>query len=286
MSSTSSRRGFLAAGASALAAPAFTAASAASAQGATSTPQLKLGVASYSFREFSRRLCIKYTQALKVQYLDVKSFHLPLESSPEEIDKAKRDFEKAGLTLTAAGNVTMQKDDDAELKMIFEYAKRAGFPILINAPSHQTLPRIEKFVKQYDIKTALHNHGPEDKHFPSPFDALKAVKDMDPRMGLCIDVGHTVRCGVDVVEAIRAAGSRLYAVHIKDLADLKQRDSQVDVGDGAIPIPAIFKELIKMNYQGCVDLEYEINGDDPLPGMQKSFAYMRGVLAGLANSAA
>jgi sugar phosphate isomerase/epimerase len=111
---------------------------------------------------------------------------------------------------------------------------------------------------------------------------LEAVKGMDPRMGLCMDVGHSARTGVDVVKSIAEAGSRLLDMHVKDLANFQSRDSQVDVGDGIMPFPAIFKQLKKMNYQGCVNLEYEINAKDPMLGMQRSYSYMRGVLAGLA----
>jgi sugar phosphate isomerase/epimerase len=136
-------------------------------------------------------------------------------------------------------------------------------------------------VKEYNIKIAVHNHGPEDKHFPTPQSVLAVVKNMDPRCGLCIDVGHTARTGVDVVESIREAGPRLLDMHVKDLKDFKSRASQVDVGDGIMPFPAIFKQLQKMNYHAGVMLEYEIHDNEPMPGMQKSFAYMRGVLAGL-----
>ncbi|MGH9660992.1 MAG: sugar phosphate isomerase/epimerase family protein, partial [Bryobacteraceae bacterium] len=122
---------------------------------------------------------------------------------------------------------------------------------------------------------------PEDKHFPTPQSALKLVKDMDPRVGLCIDVGHTARTGVDVVESLREAGSRLLDVHMKDLRTLSDKDSQCAVGEGAMPVVAIFRTLLKMRYQGGVMLEYEIHADNPLPGMERSFAYMRGVLAGL-----
>jgi len=104
---------------------------------------------------------------------------------------------------------------------------------------------------------------------------------MDPRIGVCVDLGHTTRTGHDILETIQECGSRLIDMHIKDLKDLMNKDSQVDVGDGVMPVAAIFKQLIKMNYQGVVNLEYEIHADDPMPGMQKSFAHMRGVLAGL-----
>jgi sugar phosphate isomerase/epimerase len=134
-------------------------------------------------------------------------------------------------------------------------------------------------VKEYDIKLAIHNHGPGDENFPSPYDALKAVQGMDPRMGLCIDLGHTVRTGTDVVRAVADTGPRLLDMHAKDLRDLSDVDSQCAVGEGKIPIPEIFRELVRIRYAGYVNLEYEILPDNPLPGMRQSFSYLRGVLA-------
>ena len=252
--------------------------------GAASAPQpsdLKLGVASYSFREFQRKMAIDGTKKLNVSYINIKDVHLPLNSTPDEIAKARKEFDKAGLTILGGGNITFAKADEADIRQKFEYAKAAGMPLIVCAPTHETLPMMEKYVKEYNIKIAVHNHGPEDKHFPTPQSVLEMVKNMDPRCGLCMDIGHSARTGVDVVKSVHEAGSRLLDMHVKDLADLKKKDSQVPVGDGAMPIVAIFKELKQMNYQGGVMLEYEVQGEDPLPGMQKSFSYMRGVLAGL-----
>lgn len=241
----------------------------------------KLGVASYSFRKFSRPQAIQMTNQLGTPYLNVKDFHLPLDSTPEQIDAAKKEFADAGIILVGCGNVSFQKDDEADIRSKFEYAKRAGFPLIVCAPTPVTLPKLEPFVREYDIKIAVHNHGPEDKNFPTPQSVLTIVKDMDPRCGLCIDVGHTARTGVDVVESIAEAGPRLLDMHVKDLAETRVKESQVAVGEGKLPIPQIFLQLIKMKYGGCVNLEYEINEENPLPGMQKSFSYMRGVLAGI-----
>ena len=152
---------------------------------------------------------------------------------------------------------------------------------MVCAPTMKTLPKLEPLVKEYDIKIAIHNHGRTDKNFPTPQSALKAVKDMDPRCGLCIDVGHTAETGTDVVESIREAGPRLLDMHIKDVSDLSNADTQVPVGEGKMPVPAIFRELVRMNYRGGVMLEYEADENNPMPGMAKSFAYMRGVLAGM-----
>jgi sugar phosphate isomerase/epimerase len=242
---------------------------------------IKLGIASYSFRKFSREQAIQMTKELGTPYLNVKDFHLKLDSTPEEIDAAKKEFADAGIILVGCGNVSFQKDDEADIKSKFEYAKRAGFPLIVCAPTAETLPKLEKYVKEYDIKIAVHNHGPEDKHFPTPQSVLEAEKGMDPRCGLCMDIGHTSRTGVDIVEWIKKAGPRLLDMHAKDLADPMVRDSQVPVGDGKLPIPRIFEQLIKMKYKGCVNLEYEVQADAPMPGMIKSFAYMRGVLAAL-----
>ncbi|MBV9611066.1 MAG: sugar phosphate isomerase/epimerase [Acidobacteriaceae bacterium] len=240
---------------------------------------LKLGIASYSFRKFSRAQAIEMTKQLGTPYLNIKDVHLPLSSTPEEIDAAKKEFDGAGIVLVGCGNVDFRTDDEADMRHKFDYAKRAGFPLIVCAPTAVTLPKLEKFVREYDIKIAVHNHGPEDKNFPTPQSVLKIVKDMDPRCGCCIDVGHTSRTGVDVVQAIAEAGTRLLDMHIKDLANPMGKESQVAVGEGKLPIRQIFAQLIKMKYAGCVNLEYEIHAEDPLPGMQKSFAYMRQTLS-------
>ncbi len=243
--------------------------------------QFHLGVASYSFRKFSRAQAIQMTKELGVNWIDIKDFHLALTSTPDEIRAARKEFEDAGLHIEGGGNISFSKPDEADIRHKFDYAKMAGLPLIVCAPTHTTLPMLEKYVKEFDIKIAIHNHGPEDHNFPTPQSALDAVRDMDPRCGLCIDVGHTARTGADVVESIRTAGPRLLSMHLKDLADMGAKESQVAVGDGKMPIRAIFAQLIEMGYSGGAMLEYEIHADDPMPGMQRSFAYMRGVLAGM-----
>ena len=244
---------------------------------------VKLGVASYTFRKFDAAHLIEFMKQLRTPYLNLKDTHLPMGTAAAV--KAQADaYRAAGLTLTAAGTIYFAKDEDADLQAKFDYCKAAGISLIVGAPTHATLARVEAFVKRYDIRVAIHNHGPEDKEWPSPLDVLKAVGSMDPRMGCCIDVGHTVRAGVDVVEAIRRAGPRLFDLHMKDLAKSDAKDSQVAVGEGILPIREIFQELIRMRYAGYADLEYEIKEDDPLPGVMESFAYMRGVLTGLGYS--
>ena len=245
---------------------------------------VKLGVASYSLRNFSRAKAIEMTKALGTPYINLKSVHLPYDASPAEIAAARAEVEAAGLHIVGGGTITFDTDTDDGVRKYFDYARAAGMPVMVSTCNPSVLPRVEKFAKQYNIKVAIHNHGPEDKNFPSPYDVLKAVKGMDARMGLCIDIGHTVRTGTDVVRAVADAGARLLDMHAKDLRDLKVMESQCIVGEGRIPIAEIFRQLRAMRYPGYVNLEYEIDADNPLPGMKQSFAYMRGVLAGLASA--
>jgi sugar phosphate isomerase/epimerase len=246
----------------------------------SSDTPIRLGIASYTFRKFDQQHLIEFMKELKTPYLNLKDVHLPM-TPADQVAARAAEYRAAGMTLTAAGTIYFDKDDDSDIRSKFEYVKSAGIPLIVGSPSRQVLPRIEKFVKQYNIKLAIHNHGPEDKQWPSPLDVLDAVKNMDQRIGCCIDVGHTMRTGTDVVSAIKKVGPRLHAMHMKDLAESKVKESQVAVGDGIMPVPQIFRALISIGYKGNVDLEYEIKADDPMPGVVKSFAYMRGVLAGM-----
>jgi sugar phosphate isomerase/epimerase len=243
---------------------------------------IRLGLASYTFRNFSRAQLIGFMKQLKVFALNAKDVKDHLPTDRQEEASAMADYAAAGIELHAAGAIYFTKDEDADIRSKFEYCKRAGIGVIVAGdPSPETLPRIERFVKEYDIQIAIHNHGPEDKLWHSPLDVLRALKGTDPRIGCCIDVGHTVRAGTDVVQAIREVGPRLLNVHMKDLTNFASKESQVSVGEGIMPVREIFAALIATHYKGFVDLEYEIYPEDPIPGVIGSFAYMRGILAGM-----
>jgi sugar phosphate isomerase/epimerase len=285
MKNTISRRSFLQSSTLAAASAALVSAAPAQAEAipASGKPSpVRLGLASYTFRNFTRAQLIGFMKQLNVLDLNVKDVkdHLPMDPALEAA--ALADYAAAGIKLHAAGAIYFPKDDEADIRSKFEYCKRAGIGVIVAGdPTPESLKWIERFVKEYDIRIAIHNHGPEDKFFPSPFDVLKVVKDMDPRIGLCIDVGHAARAGANLVEAIHAVGPRLYDMHVKDLTSFSSKESQVPVGEGILPFREMFEALIKINYKGFVDLEYEIHPDDPMPGVIESFAFMRGVLDGM-----
>jgi sugar phosphate isomerase/epimerase len=242
--------------------------------------QLKLGVASYSMRKFPLDQALTMAKTLGVKYMTFKDVHIPRTDPPETTRALRAKIEAAGITIMGGGTITMA-NDRAAIQKDFEYAKNAGFPLIYLAPDPAAMDIIEEMVKKYDIKAVIHNHGPEDKNFPRPQEAYAAVKSRDKRLGLCIDIGHTLRTGTDPVKACRDCRDRLYDMHVKDLGKATDKDSQVEVGRGVIDFPALFRTLIEIGYQGQVGLEYEIKEDNPLPGMIESMAYMRGVLAAI-----
>lgn len=279
MTNASSRRHFFGTAAAAAAWTTFgRVAGAESAIPATSSGRLKLGVASYSMREFPLDQALAMARTLGVTLMTFKDVHIPRTDSPEVTRALRAKIEAAGITIMGGGTITIP-NDPVQIKKEFEYAKNAGFPLIFVDPEPAALDAIEQMAKTYDIKVAIHNHGPENVHWPRPQDAYAAVKSRDKRLGLCLDVGHTLRTGTDPVAACRECRDRLYDMHVKDLTSKTDKDSQVEVGRGVIDFPALFRTLIDIGYQGQVGLEYEIKAKDPLPGMIESMAYMRGVLA-------
>lgn len=245
------------------------------------TGGLKLGVATYSLRKFSRQQAIEILRKLGVHYLSVKEFHLPYKDSAAALALGRQEFDAAGLEVLSGG-VIVTTAEAGSLRKYFEYGKTCRMPMLIIMPTARQLPEIDALAKEYGVRVAVHNHGPEDKNFATPQSVYEAIRPLDKRIGLCIDVGHTTRAGANVVESIQRYSDRLMDIHIKDLKDAKSH-SDCEVGTGVLPIPEVLKTLHKLRYAGNIALEYEADPDDPLPGMRASMAYMHGVVDGFTS---
>ena len=244
---------------------------------------LKIGVATYTFREWPIEETIKGLQRADVKYISIKNVknHIDLSHTPEERKARAKMFRDAGMIPLSVGNVSM-RSGEAGIRQAFEFAKEVGVPTIVCAPSPDAIPILDKMVKEFDIKLAIHNHGPEDKgFFPSPYDVWKAVEKYDKRIGLCIDVGHTARAGVDPAEAIVKCRERLYDLHLKDISALGNKNTPIEAGRGILNLKAILSALLKINYQGLAGFEYEKDGKDPLAGLTESLGYTKGLLAGL-----
>jgi inosose dehydratase len=239
---------------------------------------LKLGVTSYTFRKFTLEQAITMTKSAGVKCISLKDMHLPMKSTTAERQEARRKVEAGGLTLLGGGVIYM-KNDEQEIRSVFDYAKDAGMPTIICSPDIEALDTVEKMAKEYDVRIAIHNHGPGDRKYPSPLDVLKLTKDRDTRMGICMDVGHTVRIGEDPVAVMQQCASRLYDYHIKDVSEASAKGRAVPVGRGVIDIVAVLRALVRMKFPYHVALEYEEKEEEPMPGVCESFGYMRGVLA-------
>jgi inosose dehydratase len=169
----------------------------------------------------------------------------------------------------------------AEVERAFAYAKAGGMEVIIGVPNYELLPLVEKKIKDTGIKLAIHNHGPGDPHYPTPASAYEKIKGMDPRLGLCLDIGHSKRAGVDPSAAAEALASRILDVHLKDVSAASKDGAPVEIGRGVIDIPKFLRTLVKLNYRGTTSFEYEKDAKDPLAGLAESVGFVRGILASL-----
>ncbi len=240
---------------------------------------LKCGIASYSTRKLTLEATLAALKHLQIRYIALKDFHLPMDSTREQRLAVKKQIADAGLEILGCGVITLPRNDEAQVRHALEYTRDVGSPTAVVAPDPAALPALNRVIKDFDLRVAIHNHGPEDKRFPSPLGVLEAVQGLDARIGCCVDVGHTFRLGIDPAAAIRKCAPRLYDVHLKDLADAGAKARNVPIGTGALDIVAILKALVEIRYAHHVALEYEAEPDNPLPGLAASLGYMRGVLA-------
>lgn len=236
-----------------------------------------LGIASYTFRAFPLDQAIGMTKRLGIERMTLKDMHLPLKSTEGEIKVVLEKLKASGIELSSCGVVYMTSEE--EVRHAFAYANAAGIRMMVGVPDEPLLPLAEQMVKETNIALAIHNHGPTDKRYPSPESAYKLIAKMDKRMGLCIDVGHTRRLGIDPADEVERFFDRLLDVHMKDVSSPDAKGTTVECGRGVIDIPKLLRTLVKMKYSGTLHFEHEKDEKDPLPGLAESVGYVRGVLA-------
>ena len=247
---------------------------------------LRIGVASYSLRELGLDEAISTVLALRIKNIALFRAHCNWEAaSVDECRAVGGKLKAAGLNLTGSGVVNLP-NDEAKCRKAFENVKAAGMQSMVCKPDLAALPLVDKLAKEFDQKLAIHNHGPEDKVYPTPEVIWNAVKSLDARIGLCIDVGHTARFGDDPTVAIKKYASRLYDVHLKDSVAVigAQRDVPVEVGAGRLDIRGILRALLEIKYNGVVAFEYEKVGGNPAIGLAESVGFVRGALAAFAKT--
>ncbi len=243
------------------------------------TVPFELGMASYTFRAFPLDQTLAMTKRLGLKRICLKDFHLKMDATPAQIADTVAKVKAAGLELYAGGVIYMK--NEADVNRAFEYAKAAGMGMIIGVPNYELLDLTNKKVQEYDIRVAIHNHGPDVPLYPTPQSAYERITKLDRRIGLCMDAGHTQRSGVDPSEPALKYADRLFDIHIKDTTQAAAKGTTIEIGRGVIDIPKLLRTLKKTNFTGTLALEYEKDEKDPLPGAAESIGYLRGVLAAM-----
>ena len=233
---------------------------------------LKLGIQIYSLRGFPVDVALDHTKNLGFEEVEFFSGMFPLTASDEEIQKMVQKVKGLGLRISAHGVNGFTKDAEANRK-VFEFAKKAGVKNISAAPTPDSMDSLNDLVKEYDIRIAIHNHGPSDR-FNKVVDVLRAIEGRDPRIGACADLGHFIRSGEKPVDVIRALAGRLYGVHLKDFAEMKESTRGVILGQGHLDCAAVFDAMIQAKFpaDGALSLEYEENPKDPIEDIRQCVA--------------
>ena len=273
----------------------------------------KLGFAPYTYKEYDIDQILDFAQKLDVKYTGIKYFMVKKGvkvDKPEEVRAItdaeiaafKEKMAKAGVTASSVGPVYMETED--QCRAAFEFTKRMGLKVLVAVPyefsdakrKHRIASRklceyAAKCCAEFDIQYAIHNHGPDSPdYFPTGRSAYEMVQDLDPRMGLCLDIGHDFRFGYDPVDSIRRYGDRLFDLHLKnvvpDVVDkatgkLLKRNQARPFPRGDIDLVAIAQALKDIGYTGACEIEYERDFTDNLTAMAENIGYFRGIMDSL-----
>ena len=237
----------------------------------------KLGIAGYTFHKFDLDKTLETLKTTDVQYLCIKDFHLSFSSTDDEIKAFHSKLAEYGVTGYGVGPIYMKTKE--EVDRAFDYAKRVGVKLIVGVPNYELLPYVSEKVAEYDMQYAIHLHGPDIELFPDADDVWENVKDLDPRMGMCLDIGHDRRNGKDPVADLEKYHSRVFDVHLKDVTGATKMGYSVEVGRGILDIPGFVRMLRKVKYSGIVSLEHERDMDNPFMGIAESIGYFRGVVA-------
>ncbi|MBR4995050.1 MAG: sugar phosphate isomerase/epimerase [Alistipes sp.] len=244
-------------------------------EGKRGSEDFKIGVAGYSYRSFNIDQTLQYLQSMGVKYLSVKDFWLPLNSTKEQMEAFKAKCAKYGVDGYILGPIYMKSE--AEVDRAFAYAERYGSKVFIGVPTYELIDYVIEKVQKTGIKMAIHTHGPDGQPFPNIQKVVEMVKDPSLGVGCCMDLGHSVRMGEDIVKDIKKYKEWIYDIHIKDESEASKKGQTWEMGRGVMDFRPVMKVLRKINYQGVVSLEFEKNGKDPHAGIAESIGYLRGV---------
>ena len=238
---------------------------------------LQIGIAGYTFYRFSVDQSIAMMKRVGVTNLSLKDIHLPIAASDAQISEVLAKYKAGGINIYTVGVIYMKTKEQVD--NAFAYAKKVGVNMIVGVPSYDLIAYTEEKVKEYDIRMAIHNHGPEDALYPAPADVYNRIKDLDARMGMCIDIGHALRAGADLPKVIKTYKDRLFDLHIKDVNIAAKDGKAIEIGRGVIDFEAVIEALEKIKFNGVCSVEFEKDMTDPLAGLAESIGFFRGVMS-------
>jgi sugar phosphate isomerase/epimerase len=239
-----------------------------------------VGVQSYSLRNFNTLDAIRHIQGMGIHFVELYSpRHLDLKATDEQIAETKKLLNDAKIKLNAHGVNSFSGDHEAN-RRIFEFAKKAGIRNVTAAPTPDAFSSLEKLCAEYDVRIAIHNHGPKDR-YNKISDVVNAVKDRHPLIGACVDTGHFIRSKEDPVAAVRQLKGRVFGVHLKDDSDQEGGSRNVILGKAHLDVPGLFRALKETNFpqDGSLSLEYEANPQNPVDDMKACLAVIKDAVA-------
>lgn len=238
-----------------------------------------IGIQLYSLRGYPVDEALAHARDLGFRRVEFYPGMYPITAAPEAIAAMKQKLADLGLTISAHG-VNNFGGDAAANRKVFEFAKAAGIRIVTADPTPEAFPSLDDLVKEFDIRVAIHNHGPKHR-YNKAIDVLTAIEKHDERIGACADLGHFIRSGENPVEVIRLLKGRLYGIHLKDFQDMQEKTKGVILGRGHLDVPAVFAALEQAGFpaDGALSLEYEENPKNPLADIRECLEVARAALA-------
>ena len=235
-----------------------------------------LSCADWTFHLFDIDTALQTLQKCDIHYLCIKDFHLPLDATEEQIKAFHAKCAEYGVTGYGVGPIYQNTEE--EVDKAFEYTRKVGAKVMLSVPPYELLPYVDKKIKEYpEIKYAIHLHGPDLDVYQDATVIWDKVKDLDPRIGMCLDIGHDFRNGADPVADLEKYHTRVFDMHIKDETDNSKAGQCVEMGRGKIDFPAFVRMMRQVGYDGMCSLEYEKDMDNPFIGIAESYGYMKAV---------
>jgi len=235
----------------------------------------EVGLQIYSLRNYKIEDALQHCHDLEVRDIEFYGGMFSPDSTPEQIAKIKEMLDGYGQVISAHGVNRLTKDHEKN-KKLFQFAKAAGIKNITADPDPDSFESLDTLVKEFDIRVGIHNHGPSHR-YNKVTDVLHAIEKHDERIGACADLGHYIRSGEKPEDVIRALKGRLYGVHLKDFAEMKDKTKGVILGKGHMNVDQTFIALKEVSFpgDGALSLEYEENPKDPIADIKECLTVAR-----------